>query len=137
MYSVLLTTQGVPKLSDFGVSAKAALGQGLARNASLVGTPYWMAPEVVKGSGALFASDIWSLGCTLVEMSTGKPPFAHLEPLAAIYIIGSRTGPPELPDALLKDADASDFARRCLLPVPGDRPTARALLAHVFLIGPD
>lgn len=78
--NILTTKEGLVKLADFGVATKA---QGLTEG-SVVGTPYWMAPEVIELSGATTASDIWSLGCTVIELLDGKPPYHRLAPMPAL-----------------------------------------------------
>lgn len=83
----------VVKLADFGAAKKLSTLDRRSRyarsNATMVGTPYWMAPEVIKGQGAGRRSDIWSVGCTIVEMLTGIPPFRSFEPIAALFKIAS------------------------------------------------
>lgn len=88
--NILTTKEGLVKLADFGVATKAA---GLD-DASVVGTPYWMAPEVIELSGATTASDIWSLGCTVIELLDGKPPYHKFQPMHALYRIVNDDHPP-------------------------------------------
>uniref|UniRef100_A0A2P2KAV5 Mitogen-activated protein kinase kinase kinase n=2 Tax=Rhizophora mucronata TaxID=61149 RepID=A0A2P2KAV5_RHIMU len=91
-----------------------------------------MAPEVVnsKNHGYGLAADIWSLGCTVLEMLTGQPPYSHLEGMQALFRIG-RGDPPPVPDSL--STDARDFIFRCLQVNPCYRPTAAQLLDHPFV----
>lgn len=92
--NILTTKEGLVKLADFGVATKTA---GL-NDSSVVGTPYWMAPEVIELSGATTASDIWSLGCTVIELLEGKPPYHKLQPMPALFRIVNDDHPP-LPEA--------------------------------------
>ncbi|PWA91236.1 cysteine oxygenase/2-aminoethanethiol dioxygenase [Artemisia annua] len=125
--NILVDTSGSVKLADFG------LANALNDIKSCKGTPYWVAPEVVdnrakKGYG--LAADIWSLGCTVLEMLTRKIPYYHLEGMQALFRI-SRGEPPEIPNTL--SAAAQDFILKCLQVNPNDRPTAAQLLEHPFL----
>lgn len=90
-----------------------------------------MAPEVIKGEGAGFASDVWSLGCTIYEMITAKILFGSLEPMAAIFHIGNLTATPEPPPAL--SSAGQSFFRRCMAVSSSARPTAKELLCDPFL----
>lgn len=92
--NILTTTDGIVKLADFGVATTSA---GL-HESSVVGTPYWMAPEVIELSGATTASDIWSLGCTVIELLDGKPPYSKLQPMPALFRIVNDDHPP-LPES--------------------------------------
>lgn len=88
--NILTTKEGHVKLADFGVATKAA---GLDES-SVVGTPYWMAPEVIELSGAGTASDIWSVGSTVIELIEGKPPYHKLQPMQALFRIVNDEHPP-------------------------------------------
>jgi serine/threonine protein kinase len=88
--NILTTKEGLVKLADFGVATKAT---GLDQS-SVVGTPYWMAPEVIELSGATTSSDIWSLGCTVIELIEGKPPYHKLQPMQALFRIVNDEHPP-------------------------------------------
>lgn len=88
--NILTTKEGLVKLADFGVATKAS---GLDQS-SVVGTPYWMAPEVIELSGATTSSDIWSLGCTVIELIEGKPPYHKLQPMQALFRIVNDEHPP-------------------------------------------
>ncbi len=92
--NILTTKEGLVKLADFGVATRAT---GLSES-SVVGTPYWMAPEVIELSGATTASDIWSLGCTVIELLDGKPPYHKLQPMPALFRIVNDDHPP-LPES--------------------------------------
>uniref|UniRef100_A0A3Q2NY68 Protein kinase domain-containing protein n=1 Tax=Fundulus heteroclitus TaxID=8078 RepID=A0A3Q2NY68_FUNHE len=102
--NVMLMPTGVIKLIDFGCARRLSCLNHTAPNSgellkSVHGTPYWMAPEVISESGYGRKSDIWSVGCTVFEMATGKPPLAHMDKMAALFYIGARRGlMPTLPD---------------------------------------
>ncbi|KAK2983536.1 hypothetical protein RJ640_023070 [Escallonia rubra] len=99
---------------------------------SFKGSPYWMAPEVIKNSnGCHLAVDVWSLGCTVLEMATTKPPWSQYEGVAAMFKIGNSKELPAIPDHL--SDDGKDFVRQCLQRNPLHRPTAATLLDHRFV----
>jgi len=102
---------------------------------SNTGTAYWMAPEVIlsgfSGEGYNLSADIWSLGCTVVEMAMGKHPLHVLELAAAIFKIGSSTYEPEIPDKL--SDEGKDFLLQCFRRDPRSRPTATQLMDHPFV----
>ncbi|KAF7828263.1 Mitogen-activated protein kinase kinase kinase YODA [Senna tora] len=121
--NILVDPNGRVKLADFGM-AKHITGQSCPF--SFKGSPYWMAPEVIKNSkGCNLAVDIWSLGCTVLEMATTKPPWSQYEG------IGNSKEFPTLPDNLLEDG--KDFVRLCLQRNPLNRPSAAQLLEHPFV----
>ncbi|XP_073123495.1 mitogen-activated protein kinase kinase kinase 5 isoform X2 [Henckelia pumila] len=131
--NLLVDAYGVVKLADFGM-AKHLSGQ--AANLSMRGSPYWMAPELLNfgmqkdaNSDLALAVDIWSLGCTIIEMLNGKPPWSEYEGAAALFKAIKET--PPIPETL--SADGKDFLRRCFRRNPADRPTASKLLDHPFV----
>ncbi|KAK7275702.1 hypothetical protein RIF29_16824 [Crotalaria pallida] len=130
--NILVDANGSVKLADFGL-AKATVKLNDIK--SCKGTAFWMAPEVVKGKnhGYGLPADIWSLGCTVLEMLTGKIPYSHLECMQALFRIGKGELPP-VPDFLSRDA--RDFILQCLKVNPDDRPTAAYLLNHPFVQRP-
>ncbi|KZV22732.1 mitogen-activated protein kinase kinase kinase 1-like [Dorcoceras hygrometricum] len=126
--NILVDVSGFVKLADFGL-AKATKMNDIK---SCKGTPFWMAPEVVnrRNHGYGRAADIWSLGCTVLEMLTGQIPYSHLEGMQALFRIG-RGELPSIPSNLSKDAQ--DFILKCLQVNPDNRPTAAQLLEHPFI----
>ena len=111
--NILVDKAGTVKLADFGASKKiedlATVGSG---SKSIRGTPYWMAPEVIKQTGHGRPADIWSLACTVIEMATGKPPWStYTAPVAAMFQIASSKDPPPLPDHL--SPEGKDFLLLC------------------------
>lgn len=125
--NILTTKEGLVKLADFGVATKA---QGLAEG-SVVGTPYWMAPEVIELSGATTASDVWSLGCTVIELLDGKPPYHKLAPMPALFRIVNDDHPP-IPEGV--SPLVRDFLMQCFQKDPNLRVTAKKLLKHPWIV---
>ncbi|KAG0380538.1 hypothetical protein BGX24_007568 [Mortierella sp. AD032] len=122
--NILLTDEGRVQLCDFGVAGQVTMNS-LKRN-SFVGTPYWMAPEVIReGQTYDFKADIWSLGITIYEIATGNPPFADKDPMRAVTLI-----PKSRPAQLEGDWSPSmkEFVALCLHEEPNERPSAEDLL---------
>nr|XP_043617947.1 mitogen-activated protein kinase kinase kinase YODA-like [Erigeron canadensis] len=127
--NILVDPNGRIKVADFGM-AKHVTGPACAL--SFKGSPYWMAPEIIKNTtGSNLAVDIWSLGCTVLEMATTKPPWSQYEGVAALFKIGNSKELPAIPDHL--SDDGKDFVRQCLQRNPMHRPTAAQLLDHPFV----
>nr|GMD43272.1 mitogen-activated protein kinase kinase kinase YODA [Ipomoea batatas] len=127
--NILVDPNGRVKLADFGM-AKHITGQSCPL--SFKGSPYWMAPEVIKNAnGCNRAVDIWSLGCTVLEMATTKPPWSQYEGVAAMFKIGNSKELPAIPDHL--SDEGKNFVRQCLQRNPHHRPTAAQLLDHPFV----
>ncbi|OMO68405.1 hypothetical protein CCACVL1_19967, partial [Corchorus capsularis] len=127
--NILVDPNGRIKLADFGM-AKHIAGQSCPL--SFKGSPYWLAPEVIRNSsGCNLAVDIWSLGCTVLEMATTKPPFSQYEGVAAMFKIGNSKELPPIPDYL--SDEGKDFVRQCLQRNPLHRPSAAKLLDHPFV----
>ncbi|XP_012358016.1 mitogen-activated protein kinase kinase kinase 19 isoform X6 [Nomascus leucogenys] len=134
--NVMLMPTGIIKLIDFGCAKRLAWaglnGTHSDMLKSMHGTPYWMAPEVINESGYGRKSDIWSIGCTVFEMATGKTPLASMDRMAAMFYIGAHRGlMPPLPDHFSENA--ADFVRMCLTRDQHERPSALQLLKHSFL----
>ncbi|XP_035507095.2 mitogen-activated protein kinase kinase kinase 19 isoform X2 [Scophthalmus maximus] len=135
--NVMLMPTGVIKLIDFGCARRLSCPNHTASNSgdllkSVHGTPYWMAPEVINDTGYGRKSDIWSVGCTVFEMATGKPPLAHMDKMAALFYIGAERGlMPSLPDGFSDNAKA--FVNTCLTSDQRLRPSADKLLKHPFI----
>ena len=156
--NILTTKEGTVKLADFGVAMRMPVGmmpsQGLAAagagsgskargtggggagNAGgldkddVVGSPYWMAPEVIEMSPATPAADIWSVGATILELLTAAPPYFNLAPMVALFHIVQDACPPlpkDLPPAL------DDFLRQCFRKDANTRMTAKQLLTHKWI----
>ncbi|GLJ42461.1 hypothetical protein SUGI_0879980 [Cryptomeria japonica] len=127
--NILVDPNGQVKVADFGM-AKHITAQSCPL--SFKGSPYWMAPEVIINSnGSNLAVDIWSLGCTVLEMATAKPPWSQYEGVAAMFKIGNSKELPIIPDYLSEDCKG--FLRLCLQRNPILRPTAAQLLEHPFV----
>ncbi|XP_041022306.1 mitogen-activated protein kinase kinase kinase 2-like isoform X2 [Juglans microcarpa x Juglans regia] len=128
--NILVDNKGCIKLADFGASKQATVSGAK----SMKGTPYWMAPEVILQTGHSFSADIWSVGCTVIEMATGKPPWSQqYQEVAALFYIGKTKSHPPIPEHL--SVEAKDFLLKCLQQEPNLRPSASELLQHPFVTG--
>ncbi|KAJ2613095.1 Protein kinase of the Mitotic Exit Network [Coemansia sp. RSA 1365] len=124
--NILTTKNGNTKLTDFGVSLNLKLRKPDDESV-VAGTPYWMAPEIIQLEGACTASDIWSLGCTIIELLTGRPPYADLMQMAALYHIVEDEHPP-IPEGISEEL--KEFLLQCFRKAPHERPTALDLMSH-------
>ncbi|XRB04505.1 protein kinase domain-containing protein [Pycnococcus provasolii] len=131
--NLLVDMNGVVKLADFGASKKVSETLSTVQK-SIRGTPYWMAPEVIKQTGHGWQADIWSVACTIVEMATGKPPWSEFNThVSVLFHIASSTEPPTLPEHM--GADAKDLLLKCFQRTPTERPSCKECLAHPFVVG--
>ncbi|KAJ3033316.1 Serine/threonine-protein kinase 4 [Rhizophlyctis rosea] len=128
--NILLTEQAEVKIADFGVSER--LTQTIAARRTVVGTPYWMSPEVITGNGYGTEADIWSLGITAIEMTEGVPPHADMRPMQAMFKIPFLPAPTLANPSNYSDTFSS-FLAQCLTKQPMERPTAKTLLRHPFV----
>ncbi|TKA42966.1 MAP kinase kinase kinase SSK2 [Cryomyces minteri] len=144
--NILLDHNGVIKYVDFG-AAKVIARQGktLAQGSdtqprppqkSMTGTPMYMSPEVIKGTsqGRLGSVDIWSLGCVILEMATGRRPWASLDNEWAIMYNIAQGNPPQLPTTDQLSESGIDFIRRCFERDPSKRISAAELLQHEWIM---
>ncbi|EMS53438.1 Mitogen-activated protein kinase kinase kinase 2 [Triticum urartu] len=127
--NILVGPNGDVKLADFGMAKHIS---SFAEIRSFKGSPYWMAPEVIMNSkGYNLAVDIWSLGCTIIEMATARPPWHQYEGVAAIFKIANSKDTPEIPDIFSEDGRS--FLKLCLKRNPASRATASQLMDHPFV----
>ncbi|TDH05090.1 hypothetical protein EPR50_G00139880 [Perca flavescens] len=133
--NILLMLDGDIKLADFGVSAKNT--KTLQRRDSFIGTPYWMAPEVVmcetmKDAPYDYKADVWSLGITLIELAQIEPPHHELNPMRVLLKI-AKSEPPTLEQPHKWSQEFKDFLKKALDKNPETRPTVSQLIEHPFV----
>ena len=146
LLDILLNHNGVIKYVDFGAAkviarqgktlvAAASKAAGKA-NKSMTGTPMYMSPEVIKGEnpGRAGAVDVWSLGCVILEMATGRRPWASLDNEWAIMYNIAQGNPPQLPSSDQLSPAGIDFLKKCFVRDPKKRASAAELLQHEWII---
>ncbi|KAM6494311.1 hypothetical protein JOM56_010672, partial [Amanita muscaria] len=127
--NILTDKNGTVKLADFGVASKAVAG--VHKDDAVVGSPYWMAPEVIEQIGATTASDIWSVGCVVIELLEGHPPYHNLEPMPALFRIVQDDCPP-IPEGA--SPIVKDFLYHCFQKDYNLRVSAKKLLRHPWMV---
>ncbi|SPO37131.1 related to ser/thr protein kinase [Pseudozyma flocculosa] len=131
--NILLTNTGRILLCDFGVAASLASNSAQSKRSTFVGTPYWMAPEVItEGKTYDQKADVWSLGITIYEMATGNPPLADIEQMRVIMLI-PKSKPPRLPVEGEFSPAMRDFVACCLNEEPRERLTSEELTKHKWM----
>jgi len=128
--NILLNTNGAIKIADFGYAAQ--LTSEKLKRTTIVGTPYWMAPELIRGQEYNFKVDIWSLGIMVMEMAEGEPPYMEYPPLRALFLITTK-GIPPLKNPESWSPDFRKFVALCLEIENDKRLDASQLLKHPFL----
>ncbi|XVE85727.1 hypothetical protein DITRI_Ditri17bG0114100 [Diplodiscus trichospermus] len=128
--NILLTEQGEVKLGDFGVAAQ--LTRTMSKRNTFIGTPHWMAPEVIQESRYDGKVDVWALGVSAIEMAEGLPPRSAVHPMRVLFMISIEPAP------MLEDKEKwslvfHDFIAKCLTKDPRLRPTASEMLKHKFI----
>ncbi|KAG0469286.1 hypothetical protein HPP92_018614 [Vanilla planifolia] len=128
--NILLTEQGEVKLGDFGVAAQ--LTRTMSKRNTFIGTPHWMAPEVIQESRYDGKVDVWALGVSAIEMAEGLPPRSSVHPMRVLFMISSEPAP------MLEDKEKwsllfHDFIAKCLTKDPRLRPPATEMLKHKFI----
>jgi len=128
--NILLGINGSIKIADFGYAAQ--LTEDRAKRTTIVGTPYWMAPELIRGENYDQRVDVWSLGIMMLEMAEGEPPYMDLPPLRALFFITTK-GIPGLQNPDKWTENFVDFLNLTITSEPFNRPTSEEILQHAFL----
>ncbi|RYH19701.1 hypothetical protein EON65_25690 [archaeon] len=129
--NVLINFEGEVKVADFGFAINLTAEQ--VKRTSVVGTPYWMAPELIRGLEYDFKVDIWSLGITAIEMAEGEPPLLNEPPLRALLLITTNKSPTLNTSKLRWSQEFNHFLAQCLQKDADKRATADQLLLHPFI----
>ncbi|ORC92017.1 putative p21-activated kinase 3 [Trypanosoma theileri] len=128
--NILLSSRGEVKLGDFGLATLVSAPKGTRR--TVVGTPYWMAPEVASGKPYNIKADIWSAGILFIELCDGKPPLMGIHPVRALLKVC--TGPPPVMKSAKKWSETcQEFAKYLLVKDPVERPSVDDALKHPFI----
>jgi len=129
--NILIDHLGNVKIADFGVSAE--LLNTFSDKDTVIGTPFWMSPEVISKSKYNKKTDIWSLGITAIEMAEGEPPYSHIHPIRAMFAI--KNSPPQgLTEPGKWSHEFNSFVRKCLIIDPKKRPNTKELLNDAFIL---
>jgi len=128
--NLLMDDSGGVKLGDFGVSQQ--LLSTISKSGTIVGTPHWMAPEVIKQTPYNSTADVWSLGITAIELADGFPPYHDVHPVRAMFLV-QKKNPPTLADPKKWSKEFNSFIQACLNKEPDERPTAAELMKHPFI----
>eukprot|EP01103_Thecamoeba_quadrilineata_P012296 TRINITY_DN3135_c0_g1_i1.p1 TRINITY_DN3135_c0_g1~~TRINITY_DN3135_c0_g1_i1.p1 ORF type:complete len:955 (+),score=231.07 TRINITY_DN3135_c0_g1_i1:50-2914(+) len=130
--NIMLKSDGTIKLTDFGFGAQLSLDPGKDKRRTVVGTPYWMAPEVIKGEPYDMKVDVWSLGVMALEMLDGEPPYIEVPPLRALFLIVSK-GRPEYKNVAMMSDTFQDFVNKCTTTEVDKRPSTFDIIKHPFI----
>jgi len=127
--NILINQKGDIKITDFGYAAQ--LSRTKDNRSTIVGTPYWMAPELILGNSYTAAVDVWSFGILTMELADGEPPYLEELPLRALFLI-STAGIPDLKHPEMWSTDFSNLLDLCLSSDPNARPPTVSLSSHKF-----
>lgn len=129
--NILLNSRGQIRIADFGVSRQFDVEKTM-QTCSIVGTPYWMAPEVINGMKYSYPADVWSIGATAIELAEGAPPYCEFPTMRALVEIATK-GFPGFRAGNKLSKDFQDFVKQCMKYEPHERATINQLLEHPFI----